>query len=822
MRFTRRQQMCEAEASFVLLALAGAMLLASAAPFVAAASALSVEIDPQISLTPTPQGGYEASANVWGPDADRIAVTLYYRDAGESGYSGVEMKERSGVLCANLPGDAIEGERLEYFLLAEAPDGASLTVPPESPAESPLVVALQTSGEGGGKPSFLILSPQPNELVPEDGLVIAISLLDPARDTDLGASQVFLDDEDITHLSSLSPDLIVYAPEGKSPPGEHSARVRLVSKSGTAITDSTWSFRVASGLTMEKEVSRLNIQGGGSVDLKFDKLTGAGSSLRQEPARTHILKFGVSGRYSFLDYKGSLFLTTDEDSKKQPRNRYDLTLKTRFLSFSAGDVFPSFSPLVFWGKRIRGYQATLDLWKLKVSFVRGQTKRAVEGYAYTTIDTVSSDTTVAISPGTPRRDVMALRTVIGSEDKFTWAFDVLKARDDTTSIRYRRNPKDNIVVGTDMMAALHGRKAILEGGASFSLLTQDIEGGPLSKAEADSVFSIELPFDPADYGDILILNASTTPLDPRDLSSVAYWGAFRGNILGNVYNVSYKRVGSAFSSVGSPSLQSDKAGPKVTDSFGLLRRQLVFSLAWETFKDNLSKDKKYTKETTVYGGMMTIAPRNLRLVRNLNFRYQLYRRENDAKKELSPVADSLSYRAYAIEDKTVTFGVNGSFAFNLLGGGHILGLGFDRVSRTDDVRRELGLKNSYYRFSIQSTLGSNWKTYAGFIKTTNRYDQPDTSRTDADYSTYHFGATRYLMNRRLEASGSARVVKASGGSVASSKLYLNTGLRYKYSTRIEFRADAGLVNYKDDRVEAVGGKKDYQEKILRFRMLYKI
>ena len=56
----------------------------------------------------------------------------------------------------------------------------------------------------------------------------------------------------------------------------------------------------------------------------------------------------------------------------------------------------------------------------------------------------------------------------------------------------------------------------------MSLTTQDISTGPLTRAQVDSVFGdVDLPFDPSDYRRILILNASTFPLRPHELSSLA-------------------------------------------------------------------------------------------------------------------------------------------------------------------------------------------------------------------------------------------------------------------------------------------------------------
>jgi hypothetical protein len=78
------------------------------------------------------------------------------------------------------------------------------------------------------------------------------------------------------------------------------------------------------------------------------------------------------------------------------------------------------------------------------------------------------------------------------------------------------------------------------------------------------------------------------------------------------------------------------------------------------------------------------------------------------------------------------------------------------------------------------------------------------------------------MGGRMQATGSTRYVSASGGTVESSKFYLDAGVRYRYSQRIEFRADAGLVNYSDKRTDPIGGKKDYSEKILRLRMIWNI
>jgi hypothetical protein len=173
---------------------------------------------------------------------------------------------------------------------------------------------------------------------------------------------------------------------------------------------------------------------------------------------------------------------------------------------------------------------------------------------------------------------------------------------DTTTRRVNPTPKDNLVLGSDATVRLLGSRVLLQYQGAFSLLANDISGGPITESQLDSLMDAagydRLGVDPASFSQYFIINQSLIPLDPRGLNSLAHLASASVREGTNILTAEWRSIGGSYYSLAYPALIRDRRGIRLRDSFSGLQGALALSGGFSTDEDNLDKVKPTTTTNT--------------------------------------------------------------------------------------------------------------------------------------------------------------------------------------------------------------------------------
>jgi hypothetical protein len=299
-------------------------------------------------------------------------------------------------------------------------------------------------------------------------------------------------------------------------------------------------------------------------------------------------------------YSARAYVSGYESPDRQPVNRFRAELRAPWASLALGDVNPTLQEVILDGRHVRGGQADLRAGPFRLDLVAGRTGRAIPG----ALDPL--DLTVVRRPGSYGQSLLAVRPSVGAGDRFRVGLTVMHVRDDAESIPLLRTapspadsstlaanpaPRDNLVAGMDVSLRLAGGRFTARYENAASLLARDISDRPRTRAELDSIFAevgVEPPgVDPGRWDELIILNASLLPLDPRGRTSVAHQA--RATLRAGTHTLSaeWRSVGADYYTLGLPGMQRDLRGWRVRDSFSLPGDALFVSAGYEHDHDNL-------------------------------------------------------------------------------------------------------------------------------------------------------------------------------------------------------------------------------------------
>ena len=383
-------------------------------------------------------------------------VRLLYRNVEETGYIEVYLTAYGDMWRGEIPGEQLYGDGIQYFIASTLADGSVITFPADEPEVSPITVEIQLPVEepvmehidttvavtlSDGDEQILIFSPAPGSKVPYDDVYIAASLFN-IESIDIASIRITLNNQDVTRSSSVSNDIVTYEPFTMSS-GEHTVRIEARTLNNQIVPPATWSFKVIKKRVEEVEREFTysgRINGGYSLDQIEDQTL----SISRTTA-------SFSGNWRFLRFKTDSKLTSEEDSFKQPRNRFRFHLDAgRYFSINLGDFNSRLSRFTLDGKRVRGVDVDIRLGLINLHVVRGELDRDIQGrlgagesYVFEGVDIIT-DTTTDITEFTYNlnrkgftfhKDIFAIRLSFGSGKTFQLGFNWLKAKDDISSVK---------------------------------------------------------------------------------------------------------------------------------------------------------------------------------------------------------------------------------------------------------------------------------------------------------------------------------------------------------------------------------------------------
>ena len=595
---------------------------------------------------------------------------LYYKYDGEVSYQQVRAELDLATFETEFSIENENAGMLEYYFEVELISGERVTYPENTPGSNPVQVdivereqeVISSSDEQHGI-EYTILSPEPGTgFTPSDAL-IAITLFydESAIDTASSSFQLLLDGEDITDQAQATDFFLSYAPQEISL-GEHRATLQLQTSDET-VEIVSWGFTVYGPSQVAGTIGDFGQETNTLIPAGQAELTAQNQSVGG--VDNDVLRGNVrlSGRQGEIRYTAYGLLTTQESARLQPQNRYGAELYVgEWLEFQAGHIYPSLSRLSISGRRIQGINSSFHLLKgdLNLQFLYGKMSRSIPNrYEPVTVDTVESggvpiDTTYSLNfqqngTGTFQRNVIGGRLGFGRGRNFQWGFNLLKVRDDTTSInnittyddlvrdhpdldnaltqtdlnRLQENPdrlsitgnpepKDNVVAGTDLMFNLFKDKIRFRTEGAVSLLNENISGGVLTDDNdlgLDINDDVSTQLERLSWLIIINENMSTLPFrfkldgDSADVETFFPTGVLASqselnfNIPANSFRLQYRWIGPDFVSLANSTIRRDVAGFTLTDRFNLLQNRLYVTLGYEILNDNVIDNKVATTNT---------------------------------------------------------------------------------------------------------------------------------------------------------------------------------------------------------------------------------
>lgn len=787
-------------------------------------------------------------AKVEDPNVQIDYMRVYFRQKGESDFQYIEMREQLENYVIEIPGRAVNPPGIDYFIMAVKTDRSVMTSPSSNPYYSPYEVTVTTgiattpkttapakqqyreSASGVGIET-IILSPEPDERVEPGDAIIAMSFLGDVDNIDTKSIKLFVDNENVTSRAEISNYMISYVPKGLAP-GVHLVKIEMADIQGKRFDDVAWRFSiVSSGGTVSVD-KKLPISGDVYAEVKQENVSDSTLSTTN---------FGGNfrGEFGAIKYRGMAFVTSREKSDAQPRNRFLLEVGTPWIGAKLGDTSPRFNELILWGRRVRGIEAYLKFGFFNIEFVQGEVNRKIEGLPYDIqVDPATNDTTW-IDPetgapvssttgiyryGTYKRNLMAIRPSFGSGKNFQLGFNLMKVKDDAESIQYSSQPKDNLVLGPDILFALDNHRIELKASAAFSFLANDISGGAITKSELDSVLG-DVPFDPSDYEEYFVLNTSLIPLDPSELTSLAIQGSFRFNYFNNNLQIIYKSIGADYYSLANSFLRKDIEGFSIYDRVRLYKNQVYLNLGMDKYKEGLSNesDGEVTTEPTDYNALnigVSFFPRQ-QYWPKVSVNWKNYDRINGL-----GVTDSTDAINYQNRDISVQLGYDIQL-FNL---NHTLSISYIASNREDGFNRtSSNLANDIQMYSLRTTYQFPLTTVVTFAMNNNNSGE---GIYGFEYNMFGLSGNYQLFNRQLEVMGGFSITNAVGSRLSYTdvsgnpltepiilnytdykRTALNVGARYKFAKRHQFLFDMSIIDFSDEATDA----QSFNDNIFRLR-----
>lgn len=668
-------------------------------------------------------------------------VRIYFRNKGESDYRFIEMEDQLGNFTGEIPAAVVKAPGVEYLILALFTDRSMGTSPSSNPYYTPHEVtvtpgalqeiepaseqttARQITSESGVDLQTNILSPEPEERVSDDDVVIAVSFLGETEKLDVSSIKLLIDGKNFTSAAEITENMLTYVP-GKLSSGSHQIQIQLSDKNNNQFPNVTWRFYVDGTEDAQKKAGRkLPFSGKVYAEFRNEKFSDSTYTMTN---------FGgnIYGKFGPIKYNSRVFITSREDPAFQSRNRMFIEVGTSWIGVKFGDTNPTFNELMLWGRRVRGIEAYIKLGFINVEFVTGETNRKIEGlhyensvtspdsigyYYHPTIagKTVFSSTGI-YKYGTYKQTLMAIRPSIGGGKNFQFGLNLVKVKDDPESIEYSTKPKDNVVFGPDILLAFDNHRIEFKASAAFSLLADDISTGALTDENFDSL-DFDIPFNPADYEDYFVLNTSLVPLDPTGLTSLAYQGSFKFNYFNNFINVVYKSIGSEYQALANNFLRKDIEGFSVFDRIRLFRNQIYLNLGYEKYLEELSteddgEDATAPNDFAAINVGVSLLPQKKYLPR-LNVNWKSYDRNNGLDTLIAPSA--LNY-----QNNDLSFQLG--YDIQLMGMNHTFSISHITNDRIDGFKRTYSdFENNIQMYSVRTNYQIPLTTVITYAKNNN-------------------------------------------------------------------------------------------------------
>lgn len=686
------------------------------------------------------------------------SINIAFRSFGQTEFRKSEMTILGNSAKVTIPAETVAPPYLEYYLFISMRDGSSQTYPVGiQEGVVPLQIAVSSFSERDKE--ILLLSPTIGEILTQQELMISVSFIKAPDNVDATKTKIFINSEEVTSSAVYTGDILVISGEnlsGELKIGPGLIRIDIYDKEGNLYHTISRNFRIIS-----TELAAAGVFWNFNGSLKGESRN---EQFNLQSTWYNNITADINAESGNWSINGNAYFTSEEVSAQQPYNRYSLSLKGGdWLELQAGDAFPRFPNLIMDGKRVRGFNGSLNFGFLNIQTAYGETERSIEGKLierFTADDPATLESDVIpinalkyglpygrVELGTFKRKVLAVRPSFGSGENFQLGFSYLHSKDDVGSIEFGARPEENLVIGTDFLLAYDSQNIMFTTQAAVSLNNKDISSGTLTDKQIDEVLGSNSNFsiDPNDVkrvrdliGNFITVNQYLGPWNPQEFSSLAAEAALSLNYFNNSVKASYIYRGNDFQSFGQSFIRTDLKGINLVDRIRMIDNKLFLSIGYEELKDNLQKTKVATTTFQTINASISLFPRanfpniTLGYTRNVN---------NNG---LS-LSDS-QRKMYVVDDITNRVILQLSYDFNAFVK-HSSSVSFSTSSKDDNSLRNFDTKFSIGSLNITSYWASQWTSLFGIV-----FNNSELFGKTSRYVTLSFGGKYKLLENKLQLS----------------------------------------------------------------------
>ncbi len=729
-------------------------------------------------------------------------MRVFYRELGNQEYQQMPMKREGYIYFADIKTDNTTSGQMEYYLAYEGNLGNIGTLPELNPQMRPFVFQIAPARTIQEPVDFeiVILSPISEDVVRNDEVLVAVSVMGGESQIDYSLSKLYMDEVDVTVSMEFSEGLLTYVPD-QVRVGRHNVLLELYDINGELLTTKEWAFRAIQGEDRARDV---NVRGSFFLDNRYQNISDESDNF---------LRGGgyLRGNYGNLDFYTRLLLSSDESADTQPVNRFTGELQYNFsprtyIYFHGGDFIPYYNPLAFQDKRVRGVQAGLALGFFTFDYIYGQTYRSIEGY----IDTSGEDD-VQVN-GTYTENIAAFRPGFRFGNNARWNLNFINSREKAGSIVYGGNVRESLIVGTDLSMNFDKRKILFEASVQASIKNTDAGAPELEFEDLVELYSsladikiAEQAFDFLKNSGLMSVTSGLNPLPSVGMQFDLHLKYFNNNL-----KLSYLNIDSEFESPGNPYLLKDIRGFYITDNIRLLRNQMYLNLFYKNYKNNLIEDNFYTHNSEV-GVSMSCFP--FKKFPSFTLGYERYNRDNSVSAQ-----DTSLYSYLYIEDNiTQRVSLASSYDVKLLKMRNTVSANLSHYNRQDAGNKESE--------STYNTLTIGLRTKYTFPLTTRlSYSiigsvYGDTSRTTSDMSRFNIRLD-YNINKVFGKDALRPFVNLSFQNIDTEfVLTENTStVRNNYSVGLVYKSSSiGLFTLRYNQISYTTGDENINDHVLNVR-----
>ena len=156
-------------------------------------------------------------------DENLQAIYLYYKSTNEDNFDYIKMYSYGDVYTAIIPAEKVKKIGIEYYLEATDSEGNVVTSPNVNAYENPYRIDI--TGSFSNEPEITILSPEPNQIINPNDVIIVASFYDPQNNIDINSIRITIDGIDVTREATITTSMLSYVPISPLESGIHKIEI---------------------------------------------------------------------------------------------------------------------------------------------------------------------------------------------------------------------------------------------------------------------------------------------------------------------------------------------------------------------------------------------------------------------------------------------------------------------------------------------------------------------------------------------------------------------------------------------------------------------